>query len=176
MQFQTRSFLNHTWWQITLFWTWTWTAYNICLFCRKPLLEKHTFLTGIKLKYLFKTLEQENSEPVFVNVSGAQESIPRNWPARLCTVTRLDAIFLYPDRVPLTHSVHRAKKVFRMCGPEFSVEFSAPPEFCIWEQGGRKPMTFRLGSRYSTTASLHPCVQLPMTFIVFLAGIFQPFL
>ncbi len=30
------------------------------------------------------------------------------------TVTRLDAIFRYPDRVPLTHFVHRAKKVFGM--------------------------------------------------------------
>ncbi len=28
------------------------------------------------------------------------------------TVTRLDMIFRYPDRVPLTHFVHRAKKVF----------------------------------------------------------------
>jgi hypothetical protein len=27
------------------------------------------------------------------------------------TVTRLDAIFRYPDRVPLTHFVHRAKTV-----------------------------------------------------------------
>jgi hypothetical protein len=38
-------------------------------------------------------------------------------------------IFRYPDRVPLTHFVHRAKKFWRACGPEFSVEFSAPPEF-----------------------------------------------
>ncbi len=30
------------------------------------------------------------------------------------TVTRLDVIFRYPDRVPLTHFVHRAKKVFAM--------------------------------------------------------------
>jgi hypothetical protein len=30
------------------------------------------------------------------------------------TVTRIDAIFRYPDRVPLTHFVHRAKKVFGM--------------------------------------------------------------
>jgi hypothetical protein len=42
------------------------------------------------------------------------------------TVTRIDVIFRYPDRVPLTHFVHRAKKVFE---PEFSVDFSAPPEF-----------------------------------------------
>jgi hypothetical protein len=28
------------------------------------------------------------------------------------TVTRLDVIFRYPDRVPLTHFVHRAKKAF----------------------------------------------------------------
>ncbi len=30
------------------------------------------------------------------------------------TVTRLDVIFSYPDRVPLTHFVHRAKKAFAM--------------------------------------------------------------
>ncbi len=30
------------------------------------------------------------------------------------TVTRIDMIFRYPDRVPLTHFVHRAKKVFSM--------------------------------------------------------------
>jgi hypothetical protein len=28
------------------------------------------------------------------------------------TVTRLDMIFRYPDRVPLTHFVHRSKKNF----------------------------------------------------------------
>ncbi len=31
-----------------------------------------------------------------------------------CTVTRIDVIFRYPDRVLLTHFVHRAKKVFSM--------------------------------------------------------------
>jgi hypothetical protein len=36
--------------------------------------------------------------------------------------------FSYPDQVPLTHFVHRAKK-FLACEPEFSVEFSAPLEF-----------------------------------------------
>jgi hypothetical protein len=30
------------------------------------------------------------------------------------TVTRIDVIFRYPDRVPLTHFVHGAKKVFSM--------------------------------------------------------------
>ncbi len=30
------------------------------------------------------------------------------------TVTRLDVIFRYPDLVPLTHFIHRAKKVFTM--------------------------------------------------------------
>jgi hypothetical protein len=29
-----------------------------------------------------------------------------------CTVTRIEVIFRYPDRVPLTHFVHGAKKVF----------------------------------------------------------------
>jgi hypothetical protein len=37
-------------------------------------------------------------------------------------------IFRYPDRVPLTHFLNRAKKCLA-CGPEFFVEFSAPPEF-----------------------------------------------
>ncbi len=32
----------------------------------------------------------------------------------MSTVTRIDVIFRYPDRVPLTHFVHRAKKVFSM--------------------------------------------------------------
>ena len=31
-----------------------------------------------------------------------------------CTVTRLDVIFRYTDGVPLTHFVHREKKVFSM--------------------------------------------------------------
>ncbi len=31
-----------------------------------------------------------------------------------CTVTTIDVIFRYPDRVPLTHFIHRAKKVFSM--------------------------------------------------------------
>jgi hypothetical protein len=44
------------------------------------------------------------------------------------TVTRIDVIFRYPDRVPLTHFVYRAKK-FLACEPEFSVGFSVPPVF-----------------------------------------------
>ncbi len=44
------------------------------------------------------------------------------------TVTRLYVIFRYPDRVPLTHFVHRAKKLLPW-GADFSVEFYAPPEF-----------------------------------------------
>ena len=70
------------------------------------------------------------------------------------TVTRPYVIFSYPDRVPLTHFIHRAKK-FLACGPEFSVEFSAPPEFSgrvtekFLSTGWAQPSTFRLGSRYS---------------------------
>jgi len=33
---------------------------------------------------------------------------------RSYTVTRLDVIFRHPDRVPLTHFILRAKKVFGM--------------------------------------------------------------
>ncbi len=38
---------------------------------------------------------------------------PLGW-GNIYTVTRLDVIFRYTDRVPLTHFVHRAKKVFSM--------------------------------------------------------------
>ncbi len=92
------------------------------------------------------------------------------------TVTRLDAIFRYPDRVSLTH--FDLEKKFLACGPEFSVDFSVPPEFSggVMEKylstGWARIFDLQLGSRYSTTAPLHPCVQL----VVFLAGIFQPFL
>jgi hypothetical protein len=89
------------------------------------------------------------------------------------TVISRDMIFRYPDRVPLTHFVHRAKK-FLACGPEFSVDFSAPQK-SIGAQGGRKPSTFRLGSRYSTIAPLPPCDYNAMACIVFLLVIFRPF-
>jgi hypothetical protein len=39
------------------------------------------------------------------------------------TVTRLDVIFRYTDRVPLTHFVHRAKKVFKHVGLNFLFRF-----------------------------------------------------
>ena len=38
----------------------------------------------------------------------------RHRPGPEYTVTRIDVIFSYTDRVPLTHFVHRAKKVFAM--------------------------------------------------------------
>ncbi len=38
-------------------------------------------------------------------------------------------IFRYLDRVPLTHFSYIEQKKFLACGPEVSVEFSAPPEF-----------------------------------------------
>ncbi len=44
------------------------------------------------------------------------------------TVTSRDVNICYPDWVPLTQFVHIAKKILA-CGPEISVEFSAPPEF-----------------------------------------------
>ncbi len=46
------------------------------------------------------------------------------------TVTRLDAIFRYPDRVPLTHFVHRAKNVFGMWAWIFCWVY------CATESGG----------------------------------------
>jgi len=42
---------------------------------------------------------------------------------RMYTVTRLDVIFRYPDLVPLTHFVHRAKKVFGREGLNFLLSF-----------------------------------------------------
>jgi hypothetical protein len=44
------------------------------------------------------------------------------------TVTSRDVNFCYLDRVPLTQFLHIADKILA-CGPEFSVEFSSPPEF-----------------------------------------------
>ncbi len=40
----------------------------------------------------------------------------------------------------------------------------------IWAQSGRKHLTFRLRSRYSTTAPLHPCVCKAITFMCSLPG------
>jgi hypothetical protein len=59
--------------------------------------------------------------------SGSGSGKPKNMRI-LCTVTSPDINFCYPDQVPLTQFVHTAKKIMA-CGPEFSVEFSAPPEF-----------------------------------------------
>ncbi len=61
--------------------------------------------------YLFASVEIEWSKCIlffilFINL--------------LSTFTSRDVIFRYPDRVP---------QKFLACGPEFSVEFSAPPEF-----------------------------------------------
>jgi hypothetical protein len=44
---------------------------------------------------------------IVLNVEEAAEGGPH-------TVTRIDVIFRYPDRVPLTHFVHGAKKVLSM--------------------------------------------------------------
>ncbi len=40
----------------------------------------------------------------------------------------------------------------------------------FWAQDGREPLTFRLRSRYSTTAPLHPCVCQVITFMCSLPG------
>ncbi len=44
------------------------------------------------------------------------------------TVTRLDVNFLVP-RPDVVDQIRTWRKKFLACGPEFSVEFSAPPEF-----------------------------------------------
>ncbi len=51
------------------------------------------------------------------------------------TVTRLDVIFRYTGRVPLTHFVHRAKKVFSMWAWIFCWDFCATGIFrrCNWK-------------------------------------------
>ncbi len=50
-----------------------------------------------------------------IMVKERPECCCRGWTrGRTHTVTSRDVIFRYPDRVPLTHFVHRAKKVFGM--------------------------------------------------------------
>ena len=59
------------------------------------------------------------------------------------TVTRLDVIFGYLDRVPLTHFVHRAKKVFGMWAGSFCWGFCATGIF-RWCNG--KVIEHRVGA------------------------------
>ncbi len=42
------------------------------------------------------------------------EELRKFFPIYEDTVTRIDVIFRYPDRVPLTHFVHGAKKIFSL--------------------------------------------------------------
>ncbi len=62
------------------------------------------------------------------------------------TVTRLDVIFRYPDRVPLTHFVHRAKQVFAMWAWIFCWVLCASGIFrrcngkVIWHRMGANPL------------------------------------
>jgi hypothetical protein len=92
------------------------------------------------------------------------------------TVTRLDMIFRYPDRVPLTHFVHRDKKSFWHLGLIFLLSFLRHRNFPVlqrkssWAQGGREPLTFRLRNRCSTTAPLLPCICEAITFMCSLQG------
>jgi hypothetical protein len=93
------------------------------------------------------------------------------------TVTSRDVNFCYPDRVPLTQFVHIAKK-FLPCGPEFSVEFSAPPEFSggVTEKylSTGRARTFHLqfmNKMFYHCATAPLCIY-AMTFSVLLAGIF----
>ncbi len=92
------------------------------------------------------------------------------------TVTRIDVIFRYPDRVPLTHFLHRAKK-FLACEPEFYVDFSAPPEFSggVMEKSLSTGANLRSSDYEPGVLPLRHC-SLVMTISLFLAGIFRPFL
>ncbi len=99
-----------------------------------------------------------------------------------CTVTRLDVIFRYPDRVPLTHFVHRAKQVFAMRAWIFCSVLCATGIF-RWCNG--KVIEHRVGANLRPSdhwPSVLPlchcsleCEFQENSFSPF-AGIFQPFL
>jgi len=73
------------------------------------------------------------------------KNLPRKGTARPHTVTRLDVIFSYPDRVPLTHFVHRAKKVFAMWAWYFSWILCATG---IFRRCNRKVIEHRMGANF----------------------------
>jgi hypothetical protein len=62
--------------------------------------------------------------------------------------------------------------------PEISAEFSAPPEFSgdvlekTWAQAWRELSTFRLQTKYSSTAPLHPSSKVSVASIMRLSGRF----
>jgi hypothetical protein len=59
--------------------------------------------------------------------------------------------------------------------PEISAEFSAPPEFSgdVLEKDLSTGWTFRLQTRYSSTAPLHPCYEIFWPFLLLLAAGFS---
>jgi hypothetical protein len=65
------------------------------------------------------------------------------WRGRLHTVTRIEVIFRYPDRVPLTHFVHRAKKGFSMWAWIFCWDFFATR---IFRRCNEKVFEHRVGA------------------------------
>jgi hypothetical protein len=96
----------------------------------------------------------------------------------LYTVTSHDVIFCYAADSIRTY---RRKKILA-CGPEFFLLiFFATGIFrrcngkylsTVWAQ----TFDLQVMKRYSTIAPLHPCLYNAMAFIVFLPGIFRPFL
>jgi hypothetical protein len=72
--------------------------------------------------------------------------------------------------------------MFLACGPEFSVEFSAPPEFSggvtakYLSTGGAQTFDLQIMNQILYHCATAPFVQLALTFTVLLAGIFQAFL
>jgi hypothetical protein len=76
--------------------------------------EKSTENSGSHAKNFFCSMyEMSQRHPVWVTENHLN---PCNSAIHIShyTVTRLDVIFRYTGRVPLTHFVHRAKKVFSM--------------------------------------------------------------
>ncbi len=111
---------------------------------------------------------------------------------RSSTVTRLDVIFRYPDRVPLTHFVHRAKKVFGMWAWIFCWVFCATG---IFRRCNKKIFEHRVGPNlppsdydpgvlplrhcslgYRNDIHSVPCWDFPAISVVTWNRIFRPYL
>ncbi len=88
------------------------------------------------------------------------------------TVTRVDVIFRYPDRVPLTHFVHRAKKVFAMRAWIFCCNLCATG---IFRRCNFKVIVHRAGAN-SRTFILFLCWYFPAVSVVTRSRIFRPYL
>ncbi len=99
----------------------------------------------------------------------------------LYTVTRIDVIFRYPDRVPLTHFVHRAKKVFSMGAWILWWVFCATGIFrrCngkMFEHRGSRTSDLQIMIQVFYHCATAALLIKNKKLSLFLAGIFRPFL